>query len=96
MPFRNKILLSLRKYSHGYIGSLLKTARKRGELRSDIDLDLDKINFILDAVMDRFLQAQTIKHLDGGLGLYEINEADAIKWITGLIDIIRTGIGKTV
>lgn len=91
IPFRNEILLSLREYSLEYLRSLLETAKKRGELRDEIDLDM--ASFILDAVMDRFLQAQTILHLDAGLGLYNVNEDNARHWIESLVDIMRLGIG---
>ena len=91
IPMRNEILLSLRESSLGYLKSLLEEGRERGELRPDIDLD--QISFILDAVMDRFLQAQTIPHLDAGLGLYEVDDARAEEWVVNVIDFIRKGIG---
>lgn len=92
IPFRNEILLSLREYSLEYLRSLLETAKKRGELRDEIDLDM--ASFILDAIMDRFLQAQTILHLDAGLGLYKVNEDNARHWIESLVNIMRLGIGR--
>ena len=91
IPFRNEMLLALRKHSLGYIRSLLETAKKRGELRDDIDID--KASFVLDAVMDRFLQAQTMLHLDAGLGIYKCDENNAGRWITDLVDIMRLGMG---
>jgi TetR/AcrR family transcriptional regulator len=91
IPFRNEILSSLHSYSHEYIYSLLETAKNRGELREDIDLD--KTSFVLDAIMDRFLQAQAIQHLDAGLGLYKTDEDNARDWITSLVDLMRMGIG---
>ncbi|MBW1759853.1 MAG: TetR/AcrR family transcriptional regulator [Deltaproteobacteria bacterium] len=91
IPFRNKILASLRSYSHEYLYSLLETAKDRGELRENIDLD--KTSFVLDAIMDRFLQAQAIQHLDAGLGLYKTDEENARDWIAGIVDIMRIGIG---
>ena len=92
VPFKNEILLSLREYSIEYLQSLLETAKKRGELRKDIDIE--KAGFILDAVMDRFLQAQTILHLDAELGLYKTDERNAREWITGLVNILRFGLGS--
>jgi AcrR family transcriptional regulator len=92
IPFRNEILLSLRKNSLNYIRSLLETAKQRGEIRNDIDIA--KASFVVDAVMDRFLQAQTVLHLDAGLGLFKCSEEDVNGWIAGLVDIIRFGIGS--
>lgn len=91
IPFRNKILSSLRSYSHEYLYSLLETAKDRGELRENIDLD--KTSFVLDAIMDRFLQAQAIQHLDAELGLYKTDEENARDWIAGIVDMMRIGIG---
>jgi TetR/AcrR family transcriptional regulator len=90
IPMRNDILRSLRENSLDYLKSLLEEGRERGELRPD--LDLDQISFILDAVMDRFLQAQTIPHLDAGLGLYRVDEVLADEWIANVVDFIRKGI----
>ncbi|MFO7557196.1 MAG: TetR/AcrR family transcriptional regulator [Desulfobacterales bacterium] len=91
IPFRDEILLSLRNYSFQYLRSLLETAQKNGELRED--LDLDKACFILDAVMDRFLQTQTIRHLDAGLGIYQADEKKIKSWITDIVEIVNIGIG---
>jgi len=70
----------------------LETAKQRGEIRNDIDIA--KASFVVDAVMDRFLQAQTVLHLDAGLGLFKCSEEDVNGWIAGLVDIIRFGIGS--
>ncbi|GBC63316.1 TetR/AcrR family transcriptional regulator [Desulfonema ishimotonii] len=91
IPFRNEILLSLRGYSLKYFRSLLEHAQERGELRAD--LDLDKAGFVMDAVMDRFLQARTVQHLDAGLGIYNCTTAEARQWVRQLTDIMCAGIG---
>lgn len=91
IPFRDEILLSLRNYSFQYLRSLLETAQKNGELREG--MDLDKACFILDAVMDRFLQTQTIRYLDAGLGIYQTDEKKIKSWITDIVEIINIGIG---
>ncbi|MBU4012291.1 MAG: TetR/AcrR family transcriptional regulator [Proteobacteria bacterium] len=92
IPFRNDILLSLRKNSLDYISSLLETAKEKGEIRNDIDIA--KASFVVDAIIDRFLQSQTVLHLDAGLGLFKCREEDIKAWIEGLVDIIRFGIGR--
>jgi len=91
IPFRDEILLSLRTYSFQYLRSLLETAQKNGELRDD--LNLDKACFILDAVMDRFLQTQTIRHLDAELGVYQADDTVITSWIHDIVEIIDIGIG---
>ncbi|QTA83452.1 DNA-binding HTH domain-containing protein, TetR-type [Desulfonema limicola] len=91
IPFRNEILLSLREYSLKYFRTLLTDAAANGEIRAK--LDIDKACFVLDAVMDRFLQAKILPHLDAGLGIYNTGEQEAREWIKELTDILRTGLG---
>ena len=92
IPFRAELLAAIRTYSHEFLCSLLATARDRGEVRADNDLDA--AGFVLDAVLDRFLQAQSIEHLDAGLGLYRIDEADAARWIAHITDLVCRGVSK--
>ncbi len=91
-PFRDDILSSLRKYSLAYLRSLLQAARDKGELR--IDLDLDQTAFLLDAVMDRFLQSLSMEHFDAGLGLYRLDRERAEKWGRQLVAVIKNGIAR--
>ena len=94
-PFRDEILSSLRKHSLNYLRSLLQDAGERGELRGDIDLD--RMAFILDAVMDRFLQSLSMEHFDAGLGLYQLDRGAAGKWSQELVEIVRnviTGVAR--
>ncbi len=91
IPFRSEILRSLREYSFKYFRSLLERAGARGEVRRD--LDLDKAAFLLDALMDRFLLARTVPHLDGGLGIYGCSDEAARQWISEIREMVRNGIG---
>jgi len=91
IPFRDSILFSLRQYSYGYLRTLLSEAKAKGELRNN--LDIDKTCFILDAVMDRFIQTHTVRHLDSDLGIYNADGKTIDSWITAIIDIIKNGIG---
>lgn len=92
IPFRDDLLRSLREYSLDYLRTLLADARNRGELREG--LDLDKAGFVLDAVMDRFLQAQTVNHLDAGLGLHDCDARTARAWVDDIVEMMRMGIGR--
>ncbi len=91
IPYRSEMLLSLREYSLEYIQSLLETAQKRAEIRAEINLE--QATFMIDAIMDRFLQARTIAHLDAGVGIYEADPHDIQQRISELIDMIRMGMG---
>ncbi len=92
IPFRNDMLLSLRQYSLEYIRSLLEDARDRGELGSHVDMD--KAAFMLDAVMDRFLQAQAVPHMDAGLGLFDGDMNIVVSWIGDMVVMIQKGLKK--
>lgn len=90
IPFRDDILMSLRHHSIDYLKSLLEAARLKNELSPDIDTD--KAAFVIDAVMDRFLSAHAVRHLDSGLGIYNA-PADLVNaWITDISDMICLGI----
>ncbi len=89
-PQREKVLLAIRRASHDFLRELILAARERGEVRED--LDPEAAAFVLDAVLDRFLQAQSIEHLDGGMGLYGIGEPAAQDWIRRIVNVYRTGI----
>lgn len=91
MPYRAELLMALRCASHEFLKELINEGRARGDLRQDLDPDLGA--FFLDAVMDRFLQAQCEAHLDAGLGLHGIAVPAAEEWITGLVGIFRRGMG---
>lgn len=91
IPYRGEMLLSLREYSLEYIQSLLETAQQRAEIRTEINPE--HAAFMIDAVMDRFLQARTIAHLDAGVGIHAADLHDIRRWVTELIDMIRKGLG---
>ena len=92
IPFRNDMLLALRQYSLEYIRSLLEEARERGELADHVDLN--RAAFMLDAVMDRFLQAQAVPHMDAGLGLFDGDMTGIQAWINDLVQMIQKGVEK--
>jgi len=89
IPFRDDILSALRRYSHTYLRSLLKDARDRGELRAGVDLD--QAAFLLDAMMDRFLQSLSMEHFDAGLGLYGLDRHRATRWARQLVAVLKNG-----
>ncbi len=90
VPFRTEILQSFRHYSLEYLHSLLETARARGEIREDVPLE--QVAFWLDAMMDRFLQAQVTHYLDGGSGLHEADDVKIHQWIDSLMKVVRDGL----
>jgi len=90
LPFREEILLTLRRNSIIFLSELLDDARAKGELRSDIRID--QAAFMLDAILDRFLQAHMTPHLDAGLGIHQAEPVEIAGWVDTLVDVICRGI----
>lgn len=92
IPFREELLQKIRLFSSEYLTSLLKEGRERGEVRKDIDLET--MVFLLDAVMDRFLQAHVVPYLDPGLHLHQARRSEVERRIEALVKVIKEGIGR--
>lgn len=92
VPFRQELLKKIRLFSFEYLSSLLLEGREKGEIRRDVDLET--MVFLLDAVMDRFLQAYAVSYLDPGLHLHQARRSDLERKINALVEVIREGIGK--
>ncbi len=90
VPYRQEILTSIRGYSHEFLKTLIRTAVARGELRTGIDADVTA--FIMDAVLDRYLQALSMRHLDAGLGLLEHDDDAGRVWIRQIVATLQYGL----
>lgn len=86
---RGVLIKSVRRYSLKFLRSLLTTAQERGEIPSD--LDVPKAAFVLDAVLERFLQAYGVQHLDADLGLFKASEDQIKAWAKGIVSLLRSG-----
>ncbi len=90
IPYRDEILQGLRENSFNYIKSLLNAAKNNNEL--SVSLDLNKAAFIIDAVMDRFLQTLLVENFDANLGIFGSEKENIENWIDELVGIIKSGI----
>ena len=68
-------------------------AKNRGEI--DPQIDVNEAAFVMEAVLERFLQAYGLQHLDAGLGLYRASDDEAQRWAQGVVRILRTGLAGT-
>jgi AcrR family transcriptional regulator len=91
-PLRTQFLQQVHLFSAEYLRPLVETGVERGDLRQDIDLDMTV--FMLDALMDRFLQAYSVSFLDAGTGLYKASEAEISRKVDELITLLRLGLGR--
>ncbi|MGE4553276.1 MAG: TetR/AcrR family transcriptional regulator [Desulfovibrionaceae bacterium] len=87
VPFRDTFLRQVRSYSSEYLGELVDEARAAGQLRPD--LDTAAAVFLLDALLDRFLQARALPIVNEEL--HGLDEAGALRRIDELVDCLRRG-----
>lgn len=86
-PLREDLLQKIRLFSREYLLSLLEEGQARGEVRKDLDPALAV--FILDAVLDRFLQIYAWPGSDPAMGLNKTKNME-VK-IDGIVNLLRDG-----
>jgi AcrR family transcriptional regulator len=90
LKMRTDLIKSLRRYSIKFFTNLLETARERGEIPENTDVP--KAAFVLDSVLERFLQAYGIKYLDADLGIFSANDERVREWARGVVNLLKNGI----
>lgn len=90
VPRREELVARVRLFSLEYFGPLAERAAAQGELRGDIPAR--KVVFILDAMLDRFLQGYAQPYLDGGLALAGMSAERLHGEIDSMVAVLRTGL----
>ena len=90
-PYKKEILAELREESLKFIQSIVEQGIERGELRSDLDPRIAA--FVLESVLDRFMQAHHVQFLDHSLNLYQASTDASERWIGEIIELFRKGMG---
>jgi AcrR family transcriptional regulator len=90
VPQRQELLKAVRQFAGEYLQSLLRQGLARGELRPD--LPVATTTFLLDALLDRFLQAASVPAFDVSLGLDQAGEAEMGLRVRELVNILRHGL----
>ncbi len=90
VPQRQELLQRVRQYAADYLHSLLRQGLARGELRPD--LPVASTVFLLDALLDRFLQAASIPAFDVVLGLDQANAQVLHTRARELLEVLRRGL----
>ena len=90
VPRREELVARVRLFSLEYFGPLAERAREQGVLRRDIPAR--KVVFILDAMLDRFLQGYAQPYLDGGLALAGMPIEQLNDEIDSMVAVLRTGL----
>ena len=89
-PFKEEILEELHGESLKFIQSLVEDGVNRGDLQPD--LDTKATAFVLECVLDRFLQAHQLEFLNHSLQLYDACGEESYKWIKRILVLFRTGL----
>ncbi len=90
VPRRRELLQAVRQFASEYLGSLVRQGQARGELRSD--LPTGAVIFLLDALLDRFLQATALPSFDVTQGLDQASP-EALRGRVGeLVGLLKTGL----
>ncbi len=89
-PFRQELLQKIRLFSSEYLTSLLIEGKERGEVRKGVDVKVAV--FLLDAVMDRFLQAYAVPFLDSGVRIYGMEREIVDQGVDEIVEILREGL----
>ncbi len=94
VPQRQELLQRVRQYAADYLHSLLRQGLARGELRPD--LPAASVVFLLDALLDRFLQAATVPAFDVVLGLEQADPDSVRQRVRELLEVLRRGLAAPV
>ncbi len=92
VPQRVELLQAVRQFAADYLRSLVRQGLARGELRED--LPEPAAIFLLDALLDRFLQAVCVPAFDVTLALHQSPPGNLQQCVQELMALLRTGLGK--
>jgi TetR/AcrR family transcriptional regulator len=90
-PLRTEFLQQVHLFSAEYLRPLVQEGIARGDLRPDLDIDMTV--FLLDAFMDRFLQAYCVSFLDAGAHLYNAPVEEIHRKVEEFMKLLGQGIG---
>jgi AcrR family transcriptional regulator len=90
VPERETLLKAVRRFAADYLHSLVRQGVARGEIRAD--LPVPTVIFLLDALLDRFLQATCVPAFDVALGLDKATEAEIRERVQELTGLLRSGL----
>ncbi len=68
-PLRTEFLQQVHLFSAEYLRPVVEAGIAGGELRADTNIEMAV--FMLDALLDRFLQAYCVPFLDAGASIYQ-------------------------
>lgn len=90
IPHREELLAEVRLFSREYFGPHCLAAQEQGIIRADIAVEM--VIFMLDAAIDRFLQAYARPYLDCGLGLAGLSDQQLQERVAELLAVLKDGL----
>lgn len=90
VPSGSSRLPRLHEQSISFLHSLLETAAQKGEINGD--LELRRVAFLLNGIMQQLLHAYYTENADSGLGLFQGNKADVESWLETTRKLITKGL----
>jgi TetR/AcrR family transcriptional regulator len=90
VPKRQELLRAVRQFAAEYLGSLVRQGQARGELRAE--LPPGAVIFLLDALLDRFLQAAAVPSFDVTLVLDQAGPEEMRGRVGDLVEILKMGL----
>ncbi|MGO9376816.1 MAG: TetR/AcrR family transcriptional regulator [Syntrophobacteraceae bacterium] len=92
-PLRAEFLEQVHLFSAEYLRPIVEAGIAGGDLRPDTDIDMAV--FMLDALLDRFLQAYCVSFLDAGAHIYQAPRAELERKVDKFIGLLRIGMGAS-
>jgi len=89
-PEKQKLLKDIRGESLKFIQSLVQQAMDRNELRPDLDPTV--CAFVLECILDRFIQVHHLEFMDPTLKLCGASADTSDQWIRQIVHMIRIGL----
>jgi hypothetical protein len=90
-PLRTEFLQQVHLFSAEYLRPVVEAGIAGGDLRADTDVEMAV--FMLDALMDRFLQAYCVPFLDAGTGIYQVPRDGLERKVDEFIKLLGIGMG---
>jgi len=90
VPHREELVARIRLFPLEYLGPLYAAGQRRGSIRADVAPTTAV--FIVDATLERFLQAYARPYLDSGLGLADSDAGQLAESVATVIKVLRDGL----
>ncbi|MDH4318336.1 MAG: TetR/AcrR family transcriptional regulator [Desulfobulbaceae bacterium] len=90
VPRREELVSRVRLFPLEYMGPLCEAGQRAGVIRADVEPAMAV--FIVDAALERFLQAYAAPYLDGGIGLTGKNKLQLREAVATMIRVLRAGL----